>query len=354
MSVKEKKKSKGKIILLFIALVIILCCAIAIIITRPVDSGDDSVVIVNIQQGSGSSVIAGILKENDLIKSELAFKVEARIGNKSANFKAGTYAFSKSMSTGKIIDTIVSGKTAGKTFTVAEGQALYKLADQLDSEGIVDKKEFYKEVENGKFDYDFIKYLPDGPTRLEGFLYPDTYEVAVDASAHDVIDIMLKRFDNVIGKDYYKQAKEKNKTIYEIITAASVIQKEAGSVDEMKKVSSVIENRIKKDMPLQMDSIISYINKDDKIRATYSDIAVDSDYNPYTNKGLPPGPICSPGKDAIDAALSPDTTKYIYFVASSKMDGTNVFSETYKEFLKNKKAFDKAYEKYVKEHPGEE
>ena len=103
-----------------------------------------------------------------------------------------------------------------------------------------------------------------------------------------------------------------------------------------------------------MDSIISYIHKEDKIRATYSDIQVDSDYNPYQNKGLPPGPICAPGVDAIKGVLHPADTDYLYFVASPKMDGTNVYSKTYEEFLKNKAEFDKAYEEYIKEHPDEE
>lgn len=338
---KKKKKRSAAAAGIAIA-VIAVCFAAAYISCSPVDKSEKTAVLVTVEQGSGSSLIASALKEKNLIKSEAAFKLRAKMTGKTDDFKAGTYALNKSMSTGEIIAVIASGETAGKTFTVAEGQPIYKMAEQLDSAGIVDKKDFYNEIENGKFDYPFMKYLPEGTARLEGFLYPDTYEVAVDADAHEVLDVMLKRFNQVIGSD---------KDIFETVIKASVIQKEAGNTDEMKKVSSVIDNRIKKGMPLQMDSIISYIHKEDKIRATYSDIDVESDYNPYKNKGLPPGPICSPGKDAIDAAKNPDSTKYIYFVASYKMNGTNVFSTNYKDFLKDKKAFDKAYEKYIKEHP---
>lgn len=352
---KKKKKSAGKKTLAVIIAAVIVICAGICYAGSAVDKTSETAVLFNVSAGSGSSVIASGLKDRGLIRSASVFKLKAKISGHSEDFKAGTYAVKKSMSTGEIISLIASGKTAGKTFSIIEGEPVYKIADKLDSAGIVTKKDFYREIEKGQFDYAFMKYLPKGATRLEGFLYPDTYEVSLDATPHQVVDVMLKRFEDAADSGgYYKRAKKQGKTIFDIVTAASVIQKEAGGAEEMKKVSSVIENRIKQGMPLQMDSIISYIHKDDKIRATYSDIAVDSTYNPYKNKGLPPGPICSPGSDALEAALEPADTEYLYFVASPQMDGTNVFSKTYKEFLKNKKAFDKAYEKYVKEHPEEQ
>lgn len=338
------------------AFIIVFCVALAAvfyILSRPVGGAEGKSILVDIPQGSGTDAIAKILKKKDLIQSETVFEIEARITGSAKEFKAGSYLLSKSQSTRGIIRTIAEGKTAGYTVTMDEGSAIYKLADQLEKDGICKKKEFYKEVSDGKFDYDFITSdLPKGAERLEGLLYPDTYRVDLDADAHDVIDAMLKRFNEQVYVPYAKKAEKKGSSLYSVLIKASIIQKEAAGEDDMKKVSSVIDNRIKKDMPLQMDSILSYINKEDKILASISDTQVDSDYNPYKNKGLPPGPICSPSLTAVKAALYPADTDYMYFVASPKMDGTDVFSETYKEFEKDKKAFEKAYRKYVKEHPG--
>lgn len=348
------KKKRSLIILFGLIVLLVIGGIVAYSISGlPVDKGDGKKILVRIDQGSGTGQIAALLKKEDLIRSEGFFKLRSKVGGYDGKYKAGTYAFSRSMSAKEMMVAIRDGDTAGRTFQVIEGMTIDKVADQLEGDGIVSKKDFYYEVENGKFNYRFMKYLPKGPTRLEGFLYPNTYEVPVDATAHEVVDIMLKGFDHAVGDKYYKEAEKQGKTLYDVIVVASIVEREASKKDEKPKVSSVIYNRLKIDMPLQMDSIISYIHKEDKIRATYSDIAVDSPYNPYTNKGLPPGPICSPGVDAIEAALHPAETKYLYFVARPKLDGTNVYSETYEEFLKDKEAFDKAYEKYIKENPGE-
>lgn len=323
-------------------------------VAGPIDKNNTTSTFVTIDNGSSTGEIGNQLKEKGLIRNESIFKLKSRIGNYDGNYIAGTYKFNKAMSMKEMMDFIKEGKTAGKVFQVIEGKTIDKVAEQLEKEGIINKKEFYYEVEHGDFDYKFMKYLPKGPTRLEGFLFPNTYEVAENATAHQVVDIMLKGFDNTVTEEYYEEAKKQGKTIFEVVTMASIVEREASKSEEKPKVASVIENRLKVDMPLQMDSIISYIKKEDKIRATYSDIEVDSAYNPYKNKGLPPGPICAPGIEAIDAALNPAETDYLYFVASPNLDGTNVYSETYADFLKDREKFNKAYEKYIKENPGQQ
>ncbi|MGI6737730.1 MAG: endolytic transglycosylase MltG [Anaerovoracaceae bacterium] len=341
----RKKKRRPAAAVAAILIIAAICIAGFYYTGTAVDGSDTAVHYVTVTAGSGSREIADQLKKQGLIRSRAGFLVRARLCGRAA-LQSGTYALRRSMSCSEIIDRIADGDVAAQSFTIAEGTPLYKIAEQLDEAGICSRKAFYREVEHGRFDYDFLDGATAGSARLEGFLYPDTYVVPMKASAHTVIDAMLRRFDEVIGS---------RRGIRRTVIKASIIQKEAGSGDgEMKKVSSVIDNRLAAGMPLQMDSIISYIHKEDKIRATWSDIRVKSNYNPYTNKGLPPGPICSPGKEAIYAALHPAATDYLYFVASAKMDGTNVYTKTYKEFLKNKKAFDKAYEAYVKEHPGEQ
>lgn len=347
------KRRRLSIIIVVLAMLALGGTATLFLLGAPMDKEDKEILLVRVEPGSGTGHIASSLKEKDLIRSESYFKFRSKVGGYDGQYKAGTYAFSRSMSVEEMMIAIRDGDTAGKTFRIIEGMTIDKVADQLEAEGIVSRTDFYREVEEGEFDYPFMKYLPEGPTRLEGFLYPNTYEVPVDATAHEVVDTMLRGFNDAVGDEYYKEAKKQGKDIYQVIIVASIVEREAARKDEKPKVASVIYNRLEIDMPLQMDSIISYIHKEDKIRATYSDIAVESPYNPYTNKGLPPGPICAPGIDAVRAALYPDDTEYLYFVAKPEMDGSNVYSETYEEFLKDKAAFDKAYEKYIKENPGE-
>lgn len=323
--------------------------------TKPVNPGDDTPIYVTIEEGSGTAAIAEALDEAGVIRDKTIFRLQSRHQGYDGQYKAGTYELNKTMNVFQIMDKMADGDMYGLTFTVIEGQTIDKVADQLAEEGVIDQKDFYYEVEHGTFDYDFMTLLPEGPTRLEGFLYPNTYTVEPHADAHDVIDAMLGSFDNSMRESgLYDEVAASDKDLYTVITEASIVQREAGKVEEMPRVASVIENRLSINMALQMDSIIAYIQKEDKIRATYSDIAVASDYNPYTNLGLPPGPICAPGADAIRAVLHPEDTNYLYFVASPEMDGTNRYSETYEEFLEDKAAFDAAYEEYIKEHPDAE
>ncbi len=345
-------KKVGISIMVILALALVAGAVANAHFSGPVDEKDTTAITVTIQSGSGTGAIATQLKEQDLIKEEKFFRLKSKIKGYDGKYLAGTYQFQRADSMNKIMEDLVQGNTAGQTFQVIEGQTIDKVADQLDAEGIVTKDAFYDQVEHGEFDYPFMDYLPSGPTRLEGFLFPNTYTIPLDATAYEVIDVMLAGFEEHVMSQYPEQAQEE--AFYQTIIMASIIEREASKNEEKPLVGSVIENRLAIDMPLQMDSIISYIHKEDKIRATYADIQVESTYNPYKNKGLPPGPICSPGLKAIEAALSPEKTDYLYFVASPQLDGTNVYSENYEDFLKDKAAFDRAYEKYIEEHPDQE
>ena len=192
--------------------------------------------------------------------------------------------------------------------------------------------------------------LPKGANRLEGFLWPDTYSIPVEGGAHEAIDIMLKGFEENVYEKYKDKIAEKKLDFYDTIVKASIIEREALKEKDKAKVSSVIDNRIKKGMYLQMDSILSYIHKEDKVIASYKDLKVNSNYNPYKNKGLPPGPICSPGIESIEAAIDPADTDYLYFVNSEKLDGSLTFCETDAQFSKAKDAFEKAYAEYTKKN----
>lgn len=347
-------KSKKKLIIVLGIIIAVLLVGIVgnMILSGPVDKDNKKIEIVKVEQGSTTDQIANSLSEKGTIKNKFYFKIKSKLAGYDGQYKAGQYAVKKSMSMKEQMDMIRNGETVGKVFTIPDGNTLEKDANILSKGNVVTKKDFLKEAAIGKFNYKFLEGIPNRANRLEGFLYPETYQVDLDANAHQVIDVMLKQFDKIFTDEYYAQAKKMNKSVLEVMTVASIIEREAKTDEDKKNVASVIYNRLKVGMPLQMDSILAYITGEEKIKASLADTKVVSDYNPYTNKGLPPGPICSPGKAAIEAALYPADTDYLYFVATDKLDGTNVFSKTYEEFLKDKKAFDKAYKEYIKKNPG--
>lgn len=350
---KKERKGHRRAALILIIVLAVLCAGFGAFKAagRPVDQSSEKTEIFEVTSGEGASAIGDALEKAGYIRSGRIFTLQAKLSGHASDIKAGQYAVSKSMSTARIVDMMVSGDTAGHVFTVTEGMSMYKIASMLDKQGICTEKEFWDAAGKDHSGYRFSKYIPEKNSiyKLEGFLYPDTYEVPLDASAEDVINVMLKNFDRHVPEKYYKKASKEGMTVTELVTKASIVQREAAKTKDMPKVASVINNRLDKNMYLQMDSILSYIKQEDKVIASYSDTQIESAYNPYTNKGLPPGPICSPGIDAIDAALDPADTDYLFFVDSAKLDGTLSFSTNEKDFMKDKAAFEKAYRKSQKE-----
>lgn len=307
--------------------------------TKPIISsnGNSDTIVVSIPSGTGTGGIAAILKENGLIRSESAFKLQTKLKGYDGKYKAGQYQLNGNMDMLTMMEDIASGKTASLQVTIPEGYTIYKIEERLTGKELINKEQFQWEIENGKFDYEFLKDAPAGPKRLEGYLFPETYDFFSLSDEHAMIDRMLLQFDQVFTDEYRAKAKELGLSINEVMTVASIIQGEAARTDEMKTISSVIYNRLKVNMRLQMDSTVQYVLEERTDRVSISNTKVDSPYNTYVNKGLPPGPICSPGAKAIEAALYPEKTDYIYFVA--KGDGYHAFSKDYDTFLKNKKKY---------------
>ncbi len=313
-------------------------------IGAPADKNDTRAVNVTVEQGSGTYDIAAALAESGVIDSVRSFRIISKISGNDGRYIAGTYKLSRSMSMKAISDLIASGKSQTNKFTVIPGQTVEKIARALDSEGIVAYDEFMDAEENHDFGYEFIAPADNKEYRLEGYLMPETYLFDPGTDAVTVIDAMLSRFDEVMYRNIYEKQRS-GYSFEEILTIASIIQREAGNDEDMVKVSSVISNRLDRDMALQMDSIVSYILKKDAVNLSSADIKVKSDYNPYDHKGLPPGPICSPSEAAVKAACEPAHTDYLYFVLSDKLDGSAVFTRDYDRFLKAKESYYKAYRK---------
>jgi UPF0755 protein len=315
---------------------------------KPVDPDSKQTITVVIYEGSGSSGISDTLKDADLIRNKTIFRLHTKFTNQAEKLRAGTFELSKSMSADEILEVLISGKNLAEqdvvNFTIPEGYNITQIKNVLVEKGLVTEEEFLNEIANGVFDYRFVEGLPAGNERLEGFLYPDTYEVFADASAHDIIDKMLSRFDELFTDEYYAKAEASNISVYDAVVMASIIERESKKAEERPVMARVFYNRLNIDMPLQSCATIQYILGEPKEFLTDEDTQIESPYNTYLHNGMPPGPICNPRIESIEAALYPDSNDYIYFVLSEKLDGSHNFSADYDKFEQDKAAYYNAVE----------
>ena len=304
----------------------------------PVNTLHANTIIIEIPKGSSTAKIASLLKDQNLIKNDIAFLVLNKLLKTDGKIKAGTYSLKDNMSAKDIIASLVSGDVIKDSvkFTIPEGFEFRQIVERLESKELIDKERFIEVANYGDFQYEFLENIPKGENRLEGFLFPDTYEVAKDITEEQLIIKMLDRFDQIFEDHYYLRAKELNMSINEVITLASIIEREAKLDSERALVSSVFHNRINLGMLIQSCATVQYILGERKENLTYKDLAIESPYNTYKYNGLPPKPIASPGKASIFAALFPEKTDYLFFVLNE--NGKHIFSRTYQEHLNAKNA----------------
>lgn len=286
---------------------------------------------ITIPEGAGANNIISMLKDEGLIKSEFVMKMVIKLSGSASKIRSGNTLISSKMGYFEIMDRLLSANSNVKV-TIPEGYEIDDIVKIFSEKLGIDAEELYTELESGKFEYEFVNdNLPAGRYRLEGYIFPETYFFDKAMSAHQVIDTCLKQFDLVYTEDMRKQTREMGFTIHEIVTLASIIEKEGSA--ELDKISSVFHNRLMSaDFSyLESCATVIYVTKQPKDRLTYADINVDSPYNTYINKGLPPGPIASPGAQALEAAIYPAKTDYFYFSATE--GGKNSFSKTYEEHL---------------------
>ena len=335
---------KKKILIAVICVAVIIVAGAVFYITglgKALESNDTQTVSVIISSGSSTGQIGQILEEEGIISSADKFKIWSRIKGYDSRYKAGTYTLSPSMDFQEIADIIVSGKVTTVNFTIPEGYTIYQTASAIAAKGLGDYDTLVSLIEAGDFEYDFLKDAQNNKNKLEGYLFPNTYTVDEGMNEEQIIKVMLDQFEKQPYKVYAESGS--SYSLNDIITVASIIERECKVDEERPLVASVIYNRLAKGMPLQMCSTVQYVLGKQKEVLTYADTRIESPYNTYTNTGLPPGPICSPGLAAIKAALNPADTDYLYFVLSEKLDGTSNFSSDYAQFEKDKAAYDKAY-----------
>lgn len=321
----------------------------------PVDPNDPSPIVVEIPTGSGASAIAKILFEAGgedspgLISHKAIFKIYVDFIGKSSRLQAGTYVLSRNMSIPEIVDVICKGNPprATITFTVPEGLTLEAMADKLvELEVIQDREEFLALCVTGEAfieDHPFIEEIPvdesgEREYALEGFLFPDTYDIYADATVETVIDKMLTRFEQIFGEIYTARANELGMSFYEIVTLASILEKEAKTFD-FARVSAVFSNRTNNAFPLESDATLEYVLNTGSLNLTQEQLDTESLYNTHLNLGLPLGPISNPGDKAINAALYPDeqyiADGYLYFCLMNTETGALAFAKTLSEHNDN-------------------
>ena len=321
------------------------------------DVNEEKKVVVNIPAGSGTDSIADILSDAKLIKNKLVFKINVKMSGKASQFKAGEYQFDQSYTNGEIIDDIAAGKIyhSGPKVTVKEGVTSIEIIDELVKKNLGTKENYEKLINNPDEFRDKYEFLKDKNIKsLEGFLYPSTYFCTEGESEREVISRMLNKFDEMYKyKIKPEMDKHKDLNFYDVMKMASIIEKEAVVDKDRPLISSVFYNRLAKDMPLQSDATIQYAFKERKKVVTYEDLKIESPYNSYKYKGLPPTPIANPSWKSIEAAINPAETDYLYFVAKTD-GGENNYAKTYEEHLKNEKRYKEQREKNKQETQNKE
>ena len=341
MSKEKKKHSVVKGILIALLGVIVICLVwegVRAVRDFAGYSGQDKNYVIEIPEGAGSSQIAAILENRGVIDCPYVFKIYARLSG--GTYQTGKFTLNPKMSypelSGKLQNYPDKGGVNDVTVAVPEGYETRQIADLLAEKGLVDKDAFMDELEHGEFAYDFIDKIEREENRLEGYLFPATYVISINATEHEIIDMMLKKFNDTVVPIYNESAT--GYTLDEVVTLASIIEREAGNDEERGRVASVFNNRLYEGMKLESCATVQYILGERKAVLSTADTKIDSKYNTYKYGGLPIGPIASPGEASVRAALNPDKTNYMYFVA--KADGSgNVFAETFDEHQENIKKY---------------
>lgn len=307
---------------------------------NPVDKNDNTSIEVSIPEGSSLGKVASILYDKGLIKNGTFFKSRVQKLGKDTEIKTGDFELSKSMSMDEIIEKITANQEVAQgafvKLVIPEGFERKLIAERIEEKGLGSKDDFMaatadKSAYEGEFQW--LSKLDSGDT-LEGYLFPATYDIPENETVEDITRRMLRAFQDRMG-DYLERDDFNGLTFKQMITMASIVEREIKVDDERPLAASVFYNRINQGMRLQSCATVQFILGERKPNLSNEDISIDSPYNTYTNAGLPPSPIASPGMKSIDAVINPAKTDYLFFVLTGD-DGSHTFTSTYEEHLKAK------------------
>jgi len=286
---------------------------------KPVSAEPVKEVII-VEPGQKFKSLSQILHQKGVINHPAKFRLFSRIKGYDKRIKAGEYVLSSAMTPKRILEILVMGRVRLHRLTIPEGHNLRQVAQAVSQAGFGTQADFFKAATNA----DLLRSKGIDAQTFEGYLFPDTYYFTEDATPEKIISSMVKRFWSVFKPEWKNRAETLGFTIHQVVTLASIIEKEAGMAVERPIISSVFHNRLKRRIRLESDPTVIYGIKDFNGNITRRDLAEDTLYNTYRIKGLPPGPIANAGTKAIEAALYPADTRFLYFV--SKKDNTHQFS----------------------------
>lgn len=304
---------------------------------------EDTTAPIEIAEDDSIAEIADKLHEAGIVRYPFLFRLYAKFSNAEAKINPGSYEVKGTMDYRALVSAMrsTSSYRAVVSVTIPEGFTVEQILLRLSDSGVNTYEKLLDVCENYDFEYSFLEDLPKGKYRLEGFMFPDTYDFYVNENPVAAINKLLANFNRKMTASLREKIDASEYTMREILTIASLIEKEAANNDERGKISSVIHNRLnsKNLRLLQIDATIQYILPERKGLLTTEDTLIDNPYNTYKYEGLPPGPICNPGIASIKAALDPDDTKY-YFYALTE-EGVHAFSRTAEE-----------HQQIINENPG--
>ena len=293
--------------------------------------GPQAIVIPN---GATPREIGRLLQRKGIIRNDLAFVAIAMEREKMSALKSGRYELSPHMTLAEIVDRIARGgqDVNEVSVTIPEGYTLKQIAAALGKKGIIkEPTQFEQTATRGTSAFNLS--FPISASTLEGYLYPETYRLAPGIEPERAAETMLKGFESEFYEPNRKAIESNGHSLHELVTIASLIEREARVPKDRARISGVIANRLKKGMRLEIDATVLYALGEHKNRVLYRDLKVDSPYNTYRIVGLPPGPIANPGKDSLMAALYPEKNDFFFYVAAP--DGSHVFSRTMAEHSRN-------------------
>jgi UPF0755 protein len=307
------------------------------------DADSQTVIGFRIESGQGAKEIASNLEEAGIISNDLFFNYYLW-GNKSASrLQAGEYELSPSMTIPEIVRTLAEGKVKfdpGIKITIPEGYTVRQIEDAIIAGGLNIKKSELQEavgitapLAKEIFGFAFLADLPSRAT-LDGFLFPDTYFFDENSTLNDIVKKMLGNFDSKISDAMRVKIKARGKNLYEVVIMASLLEREVQTYEDMRVVSGVLWKRMEIGMPLQVDATIAYLAGKKTGEISNEDKLIDSPYNTYKYRGLPPSPIANPGSNAINAAIDPEESEYLYYLSTPT--GETIFSKTLDEHNENR------------------
>jgi UPF0755 protein len=301
-------------------------------VTEPFKGYEGPEQFVEIPSGSGAREIERRLISAGLVRDELTFRVALRRSGAATRLKAGEYRFDRPMTPAEVLARIERGEVYLRFITFREGLTIEEKAQVYEAAGFGTAADF---IEAARDPSPVAALDPDAPD-LEGYLFPETYALPRHATAADLVASMARRFDRVFGPELREAAAARGLSVREVVTLASLVEKETGVPEERTLVSAVFSNRLRIGMRMQCDPTVIYaLQKAGRYTGnlTRADLQFDSPYNTYRYAGLPPGPIAAPGKASLEAALAPADSDYLYFV--SRNDGSHVFARTLAEHNRN-------------------